>query len=167
MSPQTGAVATKWPASSAADAYFPLEGGQLYHYLTDEDGEPGMLVANVARSDATHGELHIGSRVKRFTYDAKGVAYDGGAYVLQIPLEAGNSWPGEHAGTTRIAALDVPVSVPAGIYGNCIETVEDVIPAAQYRNTYCPGVGLVLLEVTSPRGHARIELKRYGAPVKL
>ena len=165
--PQADPVATRWPAASAADAYFPLEGGKLYHYLTDDGGERGMLVANVTRADATHGELHIGSSVKRFTYDAKGIAYEGGAYVLRVPLEAGTSWPGEHGGTTKIVAADASVSVPAGTYGNCVETVEDVVPEAQYRNTYCPGVGLVLIDVASPRGHARIELKRYGAPVKL
>jgi hypothetical protein len=165
--PDTEATVAKYPPVSAADAYFPLEAGHLYHYVTDENGEPGMMVANVARADATHGELHIGSNVKRFALDAKGIAYEGGAYVLQVPLDVGTSWPGEHGGTTKIVSNDAPITVPAGTYGNCIETVEDVVPEAHYRNTYCPGVGLVLLEVTSPRGHARVELKRYGEPVKL
>lgn len=165
--PEGARAAIQYPAASAADAYFPLVSGHLYHYVTDENGEPGMMVATALRTDATHGELHIGSSVKRFALDAKGVAYDGGAYVLRVPLDVGASWPGEHGGVTRIVANDAPVSVPAGTYGSCLETVEDVVPEAHYRNTYCPGVGLVLLEVTSPRGHARVELKRYGEPVKL
>ncbi len=165
--PSAPSAATQWPAASAVDAYFPLEAGKMYHYLTNDAGEPGMLVANVTRVDATHGELHIGSSVKRFTYDAHGVAYQGGAYVLRMPLEVGTSWPGEHGGTTSIVSVDAQVGVPAGSYGSCIETVEHVVPTAEYRNTYCPGVGLVLLEVDTPRGNARIELRRYGAPVRL
>ena len=160
-------AAVQHPAASAADTYFPLVAGRIYHYVTDENGEPGMMVATVERTDATHGALHIGSNVKRFSLDAKGIAYDGGAYVLRVPLVVGTSWSGEHGGTTTIVANDAPVSVPAGTYGSCLETVEDVVPNAHYRNTYCPGVGLVLLEVTSPRGHARVELKRYGEPVTL
>lgn len=165
--PAAQAVPTQWPAASAADGYFPLEAGRMYHYLTDDAGETGMLVANVGRSDAAHGELRIGNVTKRFVYDAKGVAYEGGAYVLQVPLEVGTSWPGEHGGTTRITSIDAQAGVPAGSYASCIETVEEVAPATRYANLYCPGVGLVTVDVSSPRGHARIELKRYGAPVKV
>lgn len=156
-----------WPAVSAADAFFPLVSGKIYHYVTDEAGERGMLVAKVDRADATHGSLHIGNTDKRFVYDAKGVSYQGGAYVLQVPLAVGTSWPGEHGGTTHITSIDAQVSVPAGSYGGCVETVEEVVPPARYTNVYCPGIGLVTVDVDAPRGHARIELKRYGKPVEI
>lgn len=165
--PAAKAQATSWPAASAADGYFPLEAGRMYHYVTEEAGDTGMLVANVGRTDATHGELRIGKVEKHFVYDAKGVAYEGGAYVLQVPLEVGTSWPGEHGGTTRITSVDAHAAVPAGSYGSCIETVEEVVPAARYTNVYCPGIGLVTVEVTTPRGSARIALKRYGTPVEI
>lgn len=158
---------TSWPAASAADALFPLVQGRIYHYVTNDNGEHGMLVAKVSRNDATHGSLRIGATEKRFMFDAKGVAYEGGAYVLQIPLAVGTEWPGEHGGTTRISAVDVTVSVPAGSYGSCLETVEEVVPEARYSNVYCPGIGLVTVDVTAPRGHARIELQRYGKPVEI
>jgi hypothetical protein len=32
-------------------------------------------------------------------------------------------------------------------------------------STYCPGVGMVRLEVFVPGGEAKAELKSYGAPV--
>jgi len=160
-------AATTWPAISAADRFFPLEAGRLYHYVTEESGETGMLVANVGRTDATHGTLRIGNLDKRFVYDAKGISYEGGAYVLQIPLAVGTSWSGEHGGTTRITSTDAQAAVPAGTYGSCIETVEEVVPAARYTNVYCPGIGLVSVEVTTPRGSARIALKRYGKPVEI
>lgn len=156
-----------WPAASAADAYFPLVAGRMYHYVTDENGEQGMMVANVTRTDATHGGLQIGNAGKRFVYDAQGVSYEGGAYVLKVPLATGTHWSGEHGGETRIVSADASVTVPAGTYGSCVETQEDVVPEAHYKNTYCPGVGLVRLEVESRRGRARVELQRYGAPMKI
>lgn len=164
--PSAPTAVTQWPQVSAADAYFPLIEGNLYHYVTDENGEPGMLVANVRRLDATHGSLRIGASEKRFVYDAKGVAYEGGAYVLQLPLAVGTRWPGEHGGETSIRATGITLGVPAGKYAECIETFE-VANEIRYVNTYCPDVGLARIDVTSARGEAHIILQRYGAPVKI
>ena len=47
----------KGPTVSNVDQYFPLEEGRIYHYVTSESGETGMLVAKVHRTDASHGEL--------------------------------------------------------------------------------------------------------------
>lgn len=157
------AVRSSWPAVSSADVYFPLEDGRLYHYVSDDNGEPGMLVAHVSRAEARRGQLRIGNQTKNLVYDESGVRYQDGAYLLKVPLEVGASWPGEHGGTTRITDTSRSVQVPAGRYEQCIETVEEV--GERYLNTYCPGVGLVRLEVSGARGQALVTLKHYGAPV--
>ncbi|MCA9586838.1 MAG: hypothetical protein KC657_15895 [Myxococcales bacterium] len=163
--PEAPAVAS----GSDVERYFPLEQGKLYHYVTREGADEGMLVAKVHRTDAKHGELRLSNSTKRFVYASDGVTYDTGIYVLRAPVAVGTSWPGEHGGTTRIAAVDVSVTVPAGTYASCVQTVEEGgrVPGARYQQTYCPGVGMVLLEATAPGAEARAELKRYGLPVKI
>jgi hypothetical protein len=154
---------------SSVDQYFPLEEGRIYHYVTTENGETGMLVAKVHRTDAAHGELRLSNATKRFVYTPEGVAYDGGAFILKGPLDVGATWPGEHGGTTRVATVDAAPTVPAGSYGSCVETIEEGgrPQGSKYVTTYCPGVGMVLLDIAVAGGKARAELKSYGAPVKI
>jgi hypothetical protein len=168
--PATTPTTPARPETSSADRYFPLEEGKIYHYTMREGAETGMLVAKVHRTDPTHGELRIGRDTKRFVYAPDGVRLEGGAYLLKMPLDKGASWqPGEHGGTTRIESTDASVTVAAGTYGACIQTVEEggKIAGAKYVTTYCPGVGMVLVEITAPMGEARGELKSYGFPVKI
>jgi hypothetical protein len=168
--PEAANSAAKPSASgSTVEQYFPLEEGRLYNYVTSENGETGMLVAKVHRTDPTHGELRLSNATKRFVYSPEGVAYDAGAFILKAPLEVGKTWPGEHGGTTRVAAIDAAPKVVAGTYSACVQTVEEGgrPPGAKFTTTYCPGVGMVLLEVTAPGADAKAELKSYGAPVKI
>lgn len=157
------------PPASPIERLFPLEDGRIYHYVTTDNGEAGMLVARVRRSDATHGELRMSNTSKRFVYAQGSVGYDGGATILKAPIEVGASWPGEHGGTTRIASVDASPKVAAGSYSGCVQTIEEGgrVPGARYATTYCPGVGMVLLEVHAPGGEARAELKSYGLPVTI
>lgn len=159
----------KGPSVSSVDHYFPLEEGRIYQYVTSENGETGMLVAKVHRTDASHGELRLSNATKRFVYTLEGVAYDGGAFILKAPLDVGASWPGEHGGTTRVATTDAAPKVAAGSYGGCVQTIEEGgrVKGAKYEATYCPGVGMVLLEAVAPGNQARAELKSYGVPVKI
>jgi hypothetical protein len=159
----------KAAAVSNVDQYFPLEEGRIYHYVTNDNGETGMLVAKVHRTDALHGELRLSNATKRFVYTREGVAYDGGAFILKGPLDVGATWPGEHGGTTRIATVDAAPKVPAGSYGSCVETIEEGgrPQGSKYVTTYCPGVGMVLLEIAVAGGQARAELKSYGAPMRI
>ena len=164
------APSTPPPASgSSVERYFPLEEGKIYHYETKEGPDTGMLVAKVHRVDAAHGELRLSNATKRFAFTPDGVAYEGGAFILRGPVEVGTSWPGEHGGTTRIAATDATVQVPAGSYSSCVQTVEENgrPPGSRYETTYCPGVGMVLLVVRAGGSEARAELKSYGLPVKI
>jgi len=137
--------------------------------VTTENGDTGMLVARVHRTDATHAELRLSNASKRFVYTPQGVAYDGGAFILKAPLDVSATWPGEHGGTTRVARTDAAPKVPAGSYSGCVETVEEGgrPSGSKYMTTYCPGVGMVLLEIAVPGGEARAELKSFGAPVNV
>jgi hypothetical protein len=154
---------------SSVETYFPLEEGRIYAYATTENGETGMLVAKVHRTDATHGELRLSNATKRFVLSPDAIAYDTGAVILKAPLAVGSSWPGEHGGTTRVATMDASPKVAAGTYASCVQTIEEGgrPPGAKYTTTYCPGVGMVLLEVLAAGGEAKAELKSYGAPVKI
>jgi hypothetical protein len=156
-------------AGPGVSRYFPLEEGRIYHYVTNDNGETGMLVAKVHRDGPTRGELRLSNSTKRFVLSDDGVAYDGGAFLLKAPIEVGATWPGEHGGTTRITSVDASPKVAAGSYSGCVETVEEGgrVPAARYTTTYCPGVGMVLLKVKAPGGDARAELKSYGFPIKI
>lgn len=153
--------------SSAGELYFPLEDGNIYHYVTRENADTGMLVARVVRTDATHGELHTGRVTKRFVYAPDGVRYDGGPLVIKTPIELGTSWKGEHDGTTTITGIDAAVTVPAGTFAGCVVTTEEGgrTPGARYTTTLCPKVGIVLLEVAAGGTSLRAELKSYGPPV--
>lgn len=156
-------------SGSDVERYFPLEEGRLYHYVTNEGGETGMLVAKVHRTDPAHGELRLSNATKRFVYTPMGIAYDTGIYVLKTPIAVGTSWPGEHGGTTKITSVDATVTVPAGSYASCVVAVEQDgrPPGSRYASTYCPGVGMVLLEVSAAGAEAKAELKSYGLPVKI
>ncbi len=156
-------------SGSSLEPYFPLEEGKIYHYVTKDGAETGMLVAKVHRTDPTHGELRLSNATKRFVITPNTVAYEGGATILAAPLEVGTSWPGEHGGTTKIVATDASVEVPAGRYAACVQTVEEGgrLPGSRYETTYCPGVGMVLLVVRAGGSEARAELKSYGLPVKI
>jgi len=162
-------AAAKSSSGSSAEPYFPLEEGRIYAYATQENGETGMLVAKVHRADATHGELRVSNTSKRFVFTPEGVAYDGGAFILKSPLDVGATWPGEHGGTTKVVSTDASPKVIAGSYSSCVRTLEEGgRPAGStYATTYCPGVGMVLLEVHALGAEAKAELKSYGAPVKI
>jgi hypothetical protein len=164
------------PAKSAApnarsplETYFPLEEGKIYHYVTKDGAETGMLIAKVHRTDATRGELRLSNATKRFAFLPDSVVYEGGPTILKTPLEVGSSWAGEHGGTTKIASTDAIVEVPAGHYTSCLTTIEEGgrPSGSRYETTYCPGVGMVLLVVSANGASARAELKSYGLPVKI
>ncbi|MBS2019733.1 MAG: hypothetical protein JST00_43120 [Deltaproteobacteria bacterium] len=167
--PESPATASKPQSNSSAEVYFPLEEGKIYSYATNDNGETGMLVAKVHRTDPAHGELRLSNATKRFVFSPEGVAYDTGLFILKAPIEVGTSWPGEHGGTTKITSTDAAPKVPAGSYSGCVQTVEEGgrPPGSRYTTTYCPGVGMVLLEVAFGGAESRAELKSYALPMKI
>jgi hypothetical protein len=178
------APASPWttPAAGARDVssgtplerFFPLADGRVYHYATlNEAGEAGLLVARVHRIDASSGELRFPSGAKRFRFEADGVVMlspaGAAVHVLEMPLEVGRSWPGEHGGTVTVTAVGAALDVPAGHFGGCVRTEErtEGAGAVRYATTFCPGTGIVELEAQSGRSLERAALKSYGEPFAL
>lgn len=167
--PPASPVGTGGATAGTVTTFFPLEEGKIYSYTTTASGETGMLVAKVHRTDATHGELRMSNSTKRFIVTPESVAYEDGRVLLKTPLDVGAAWPGEHGGTTKITSTDATAKVPAGAYAGCIQTVEEGgrPPGSRYTTTYCPGIGMVLLEVAAAGDEAKAELKSYASPVVL
>ena len=160
----------KASSGSPAEAYFPLEQGKQYTYLWREGANNGMLAFVVERTDGTHGKLVPKGHgtTWRYVYEKDGISKDGGAYILKSPVETGTSWPGEHGGTAKIVRTDATAKVGDKTVASCIQVVEDgTRPPARYTTTYCPGIGMVLLEAVGNEADARIELKSYGDPIKM
>jgi hypothetical protein len=165
-------------SGSEAERFFPLVDGNAYHYETVALGDEavsqgGLLMTRVHRSGPTTGELRMPSGTRRIEYVPDGVVSTSKTgertYVLKMPLSQGNAWPGEHGGQTRITAVGVSITVPAGNYTGCISTEELRGGDAPMRvtTTYCPDVGIVSLEAQGGARVERAQLKQYGPPVDL
>ncbi len=165
-------------SGSAAERFFPLVDGNAYHYETISLGDEakssgGMLMARVHRSSPTSGELRLPSGTRHIEYANDGVVSvsttGGRTYVLKVPLVASSIWPGEHGGQTRITAVDVAVTVPAGSYSGCLTTEELRGGDSPMRvtTTYCPDIGIVALEAQAGSQVERASLKQYGPPVDI
>lgn len=160
-------------SGSSFEAFFPLVDGMVYTYTTmNEVGEEGMLVARVFRADKARGELRFPSGARRFEYVADGVKVttrDGAGYVLKAPLQVGTQWRGEHGGLTQIFAVDARVETPAGPFTGCVTTREERLGdrPVRYATTFCPQVGVVMLEVATGANYERATLKSYAAPLQM
>ena len=167
--------APKPPVSSGltVERWFPLVDGHIYQYTThDNEGAEGLLVTRASRSGATTGALLTGNGQKAFQYVADGVqllAAHGNFYVLKQPIAVGTSWRGQHGGQVEITAVSTSVQVPAGNFSGCAVTKESRggdVPLS-VTTTYCPDVGIVLLEAQSGGRSERAALRSYGPPVNL
>jgi hypothetical protein len=145
----------------------------IYQYRVEGGEGEDTLVVRMTRSSPSSGTWQLPGGQKRFEYAPDGVRLllDGSnaAYVLKEPFVVGNSWHGEHGGTVEIAAIDVAIEVPAGRFTGCIQTLEKRggDRPLQVATTFCPDVGLVLLEAAGAEAFERIALKSHGAPVDL
>ena len=170
--PSTGA--TNVTSGAEVERFFPLVDGNVYHYVSlGPTGEVQLFPARAFRADATHGELRMPSGARRFEYTADGVKLVRGdgrmqekGFVLKSPLVAGNTWRGEHGGTTTLIDIGVAVDVPAGRFTGCLRTIEDRRGdrPKRYTTTFCPDIGVVVIEVQSGGNEERAELQSYGPP---
>ena len=155
------------------EVLFPLVDGNLYQYATTNlAGGSGVSIVRVHRSSASEGEWRLPNATKRFVYAPSGLYLERfGARVplLEGPIVAGQTFPGEHGGRTRITTTDATVEVPAGRFARCVETVEERggDAPARYRTVYCPGVGMVSLDVEAGGVGERAVLQSHGPPVAI
>ena len=160
-------------SGTALERYFPIVDGMIYHYVTENEmGEVGLLIARAGRTSERAGQLHFPTGSKRFEYAPDGitVTVDGAAvYVLKQPLAVGTTWRGEHGGTTRILSTAAAVDVPQGHFDGCVQTLEERggDRPVRYATTFCPGVGVVLLEAASGVSLERASLKSYDSPIEV
>ena len=162
-----------YTSGTALERFFPLVDGMIYHYLTENEmGQPGLLIARAGRTGNSGGQLVFPTGSRRFEYAPDGitVSVEGTpAYVLKQPLAVGATWRGEHGGTTRVLSTTATVDVPQGHYDGCVQTLEERggDRPVKYATTFCPGIGVVLLEAASGASLERASLKSYAAPIEV
>lgn len=160
-------------SGTALERFFPLVDGMVYTYKTfNEVGEEGILIARVYRTDAKHGELRFGSGSKSFEFAPDGVVLKGrggDAYVLKDPLEVGKTWRGEHGGNTRVLSVTASAETATGHQDGCVQTLEERLgdKPIRYATVFCPGLGVVSLEVATGANYERAELKTYAPPMRM
>jgi hypothetical protein len=159
-------------SGASVERFFPLVDGQIYQYATSNElNDRGLLIARVFRSDPGHGELRYPSgKVKRFEYGPDGVKLmPSGAYILKAPLDPSATWRGENGGQTSVLSMNATVEVPAGTFTGCVQTMEERRGdrPVRFATTFCPDVGIVLLEAASGANLERAELKSYAAALEM
>lgn len=158
--------------TSPLEHYLPLTNGHVYSYDTEREssGERGVLVLRVARPRPDLAEL-IGGRTERIAFEADGIAYASGGYLLKAPLSEGATWKGR-SGIVRLVNAHKSIQVPAGSFSDCLETVEEAPNAgSKIITVFCPDVGIVLIDAQGQVGEdfdrELARLRYYGPAVDL
>jgi hypothetical protein len=148
---------------------FPLEHNTVFAYVTtDEAGTTGIYVMEISRPRSTMAELKVASKVYRRYLNADGIQAPGGGFVLRSPLTPEAAWKGEF-GEVRVKSMSRSIKVPAGNFGNCVETFESAETPAYTKvatSVFCPGVGMVFYQVEAEQNGVQVlqklELKSFG-----
>jgi hypothetical protein len=148
--------------------YFPLAIGNRWVYEVQDrmDGAPpaeerweviredqGAFVLRIRQSDLTTGGfeesfLPVVDGIKRFTRETKDTEHP--PFFLKGPLRVGATWKDED-GRYEITALNKTVTVPAGVFTQCLEVANRRKGGkATIITLYAPGVGVVQREETFP-----------------
>jgi hypothetical protein len=129
--------------------YLPLENDTVLSFETETEGtaERGLLIMQVRRPRPNVVELDIGGKIRRLDLTRDGVKIVEGGWLLKKPLEVGATFTGQN-GPVRVKSIHTAIDVPAGHFTDCVET-EEVSPAARTLTTFCPLVGITLLDVES------------------
>jgi hypothetical protein len=148
---------------------FPLEHNTVFSYATaDESGQTGIYVIEVGRPRAGMAELKVAGNIFRRYISADGIQAPGGGYVLHAPLSKSAEWKGEF-GDVSVKSLSRTIKVPAGEFGNCLETLESADTPAYTKTAttvFCPGIGMVYYLVEGEQNGVKVsqklELKSFG-----
>jgi hypothetical protein len=148
---------------------FPLEHNTVFSYATtDEAGTTGIYVMEVGRPRSTMAELKVAGNVYRRYISADGIQAPGGGFVLRSPLTADAEWKGEF-GEVSVKSMSRSIKVPAGDFGNCVETFESAETPAFTKtatSVFCPGIGMVFYKVEGEQSGVKVlqklELKSFG-----
>ena len=158
-------------SSTAAERYFPLVDGTVFNYATQNEARGnGVLIARVHRVDATHGDLVFPTGRKRFSYTPEGVRIlPSGDFVLAAPVVRGATFRGQNGGRAVIEETSLVIDVKAGSFKDCVRVVEERggDRRARYATTFCPDIGIVVLEAESGELYERAELVSAGPAVNI
>lgn len=166
--PRTAAPPTV--ATTGVARYLPLEDGTVFSYetTTEPSGERGLLVLEVRRPRADAATLLVAGRATPLTIGEHAVVHAAGGLLLSEPLVVGAEWRGDF-GHVRVTRVGARVTVPAGTFDDCVETVEELsVREGSKRTTtlFCAGVGITqrATEVEQDGEHQteRIALKSFG-----
>jgi len=158
------------PSAEGVARYLPLEDDTVFSYETrmEPGGERGLLVLEVRRRRPELAELVVAGRAQRLNVSPTSIELVTGGALLRAPLTVGASWRGDF-GRVRVTNVSRSVTVPAGAFSGCVETVEEMTSAEGTKRTttvFCPGVGIALreteVEQDGAQGSDRIELKSFG-----
>jgi len=147
----------------------PLEHNTVFAYKTTaEDGTTGIYVIEISRPRATMAELRVAGKPTRRYIGNDGIQGPGGGYVLKTPLTGDAEWRGEF-GTVSVRSMSRSIKVPAGDFGNCVETLEEA-ETPSYTKTatavFCPGIGMVYYLVEGEQDGVKVmqklELQSFG-----
>ena len=147
----------------------PLQHNTVFSYATtDQTGNTGIYVMEVGRPRSTMAELKVAGNVFRRYISADGVQAAGGGYVLHSPLSEDAEWKGEF-GEVSVKSMSRSIKVPAGDFGNCVETLESVDTPAFTKtatSVFCPGIGMVYYLIEGEQNGVKVsqklELKSFG-----
>ncbi len=164
-------AADEKPAAAQGVArYLPLEHDTVYSYEThmEPGGDRGLLILEIRRHRPELAELVVAGRAQRLNVSATSIELVTGGALLREPLSLGASWRGDF-GRVRVTNVSRSVTVPAGTFSDCLETIEEMTSAEGTKRTstvFCPGVGIALRETEVEQEGAqatdRIELKSFG-----
>lgn len=171
--PAAAPAAPDPPVVTDAERFMPLKDDTVFSYdtLSENTGERGLLIMRVTRPRQNRADLEVAGRAERLEVVPDGIRSLTGGYVLKTPLGLGSTWKGR-GGQVRVTQVELKVEVEAGRFTGCVETVEEARAATAEKQTtsvFCPGVGLVSLEVEaiSDSGYARERavLRSFGRRV--
>ncbi|RYZ04044.1 MAG: hypothetical protein EOO73_25680 [Myxococcales bacterium] len=148
---------------------YPLEHNTVFSYVTtDETGDTGIYIIEVGRPRQTMAELKVAGNVMRRYISGDGVQAPGGGYVLRAPLSKDAEWRGEF-GEVSVKSTSRSIKVPAGEFGNCLETLEKLDSPSVTKtatSVFCPGIGMVYYLLEGEQGGVKVakklELKSFG-----
>lgn len=159
------------PRRFDVERYLPLVDGTVYTYETSSEntGEAGILMLEVVRKSELRAELVVAGRPQLLELGPDGARHLTGGYLLRQPLFTGAEFQGSF-GTVHVTSTTERIEAPAGVFENCVETVEEN-PSKRARTVFCPEVGMVLLEVegltAETAGLERAVLRAFGPRVDL
>ncbi|HQP34228.1 MAG TPA: hypothetical protein PLI95_03585 [Polyangiaceae bacterium] len=165
--------ATRAPSPPVGvERYFPLIDGTIYTYQAQTPHGPEAFMIRVRRVGPDTAQLRTDAGLRTLAVRSDSIQRAGGGFVLRAPLQKGASWQGDK-GVVRVIDDNQRITVPAGTFQGCLQTVEEVGGDARGRITtsYCPEVGIVSLLVEEWHGADQIsqltELRAFGPPTDL